>query len=181
MSKFGKVCKKILLFICGFGIALGIMLVGINTIGQSKSKSETTNISLPTQKPVCKTLAIPAIKLKVNVKSKLTDANMKKNICQVNQKDYPGMKHNLVLAGHNYLNKTLFSDLDQVKYGEKIIINNYYVYQIDNIQIVKATHQFHPGNKARITLYTCLRENNPKYRLIVEGHLVKKGDNKYEA
>lgn len=181
MARRSNWLKTFLRFICGFGIALGIILFGINTMAQSKDKSTTTNVALQAQKPICKTLTIPAIKLKVKVKPNLTKANMKKNVCQVNKQDYPGMKRNLVLAGHNYVDQTLFSNLDQVKQGQKIIINNYYVYQIDHIQIVKATHQFKAGKTARITLYTCLKENNPDYRLIVEGHLIKKGDHKYEA
>lgn len=157
---------SILLFVAAVGA------VGYYTKNENFDKQAT--VYLQRQKPKSYTLSIPAIKLEVPIKTKLTKHNMKNYICQENADDYPGMPGNLVLAGHNYLNNKLFSNLDQVKIGQKIIINHYYVYQVDKIQAVNAKHHFNRGHVARITLYTCLKENNPNYRLIIQGHLIKK-------
>ena len=158
-----------------FGFVLAIVLIctiGIALIMRPKTSHNT--VALQTQHPVSQELMIPAIKLHVPIKTQLTAANMKTSVCQTTESSYPGMRGNLILAGHNYNNKTLFSNLDQVKKGQLIIINHYYVYQIDNIKIVKATTTFKSDKVARITLYTCLKENNPEYRLIITGHLIKR-------
>lgn len=150
-----------------------ILIIGLNKVDVLRIHSnKQATIRLERQKPVSETLSIPAIDLHVPIKTKLTDDNMKHYICQENETDYPGMPHNLVLAGHNYNNDKLFSNLDQVKVGQKIIINNYYVYRIDTIKAINAKYRFPRGNKAQITLYTCLKENNPNYRLIIQGHLI---------
>lgn len=156
-------------------ILLVLVTIGaINYYVKNENSGKQTIVYLQRQKPKSYTLSIPAIKLEVPIKAKLTKHNMKNYICQENIDDYPGMPGNLILAGHNYLNNKLFSNLDQVKIGQKIIINHYYVYQIDKIQAVNAKYQFTHDNVARITLYTCLKENNPNYRLIIQGHLIKK-------
>lgn len=160
--------------ICAFIIGLLLILGGAQLYLHFKQPATTATINLQRQQPVSQTLAIPAIKLKVPIKTQLTPQNMKTAVCQEQANDYPGMPGNLVLAGHNYNNKHLFSNLDQVKAGQKIIINDYYVYQIDTIKAIHAKHEFKRGRQARITLYTCLKENNPDYRLVIQGHLLTK-------
>lgn len=131
---------------------------------------KTTNVKIT--HPSCQNITIPAIKLKVPIKTKLTEKNMRENVCLEKPDTYPGMKGNLIIAGHNYQDDKLFSNLDQLKIGNKIIINHTYVYRIDNIQAIKDNHHFKNSKQAKIILYTCLRHNNPDYRLAVYGHLI---------
>lgn len=172
MSKiFTRICKAST-FLIGFIITAGIMFILFKPLVMPHDAHAVA--PLTTQTPVCKTLSIPAIKLELPIEPKITKENMKHGACQVNQTDYPGMTGNLVLAGHNYVNDTLFSNLDKLKVGQKIIINHYYVYQVDDIRIVQSDYQFKHDEQKRLTLYTCLKENNPDYRLIVQGHLIKR-------
>lgn len=174
MTKIAKSHKGLFQGISAFVIGLLLILGSALLYFHFKQTSTTAIINLQRQKPVSQTLTIPAIKLKVPIKTQLTPQNMKTAVCQEHATDYPGMPGNLVLAGHNYNNQHLFSNLDQVKTGQKIIINDYYVYQIDTIKAIYAKHEFKRGQQARITLYTCLKENNPDYRLVIQGHLLTK-------
>lgn len=160
-------------FLAGFIVAV-ILLGGSFSLVHNQQLNTPTKatVTLPKKHPVSKTLTIPALKLTVPVSQNLTKKNMRTHVCQVKPNDYPGMNGNLVIAGHNYVNKTLFSDLAKVKLGQKIIINNYYVYHIDKIKIIHNDYHFTNHQQPQITLYTCLDQSNPKYRLMVQGHLV---------
>ncbi|HCT77795.1 MAG TPA: class E sortase [Micromonosporaceae bacterium] len=91
-----------------------------------------------------------------------------------------GQQGNFSVAGHR--NRATFWDLDQLKTGDKIIVENkthFYVYQVTASKVVLPTQvevvqPVPPGQKAGklLTLTTC----NPKFdnyqRLIVHGSLV---------
>ena len=161
-------------FLTGFLLATSLLTTGFIFSNSQAIKVPTkATVTLPQKHPVSQTLTIPALKLTVPVSTTLTKQKMKTHVCQEKATNYPGMPDNLVIAGHNYVNHTLFSDLAKVKLGQKIIINHYYIYQIDQIKIIANDYHFKSTKKPTITLYTCLDENNPKYRLMVQGHLIK--------
>lgn len=139
------------------------------------------NVAVKAKNTDLATISIPKLHIKNRIYRNSTNHNLSRGIVQQYAKQYPGIKENYVLAGHNLIYvKKLFTNLTQAKPNMNIYISQAskkYIYRIKKVYIVNTSNidYLKPDykNKPCLTLYTCTNTNNPHERQIVESIYVK--------
>jgi sortase A len=125
------------------------------------------------------TLSIPKLKQSFPIFHGDSEQILKKGIGHVKGTSLPGEASNSVLAGHR---DTFFRHLDQLKVGDKLIVNrseSFYMYKIKKIRIVDKDDKtvIVPRPKSTLTLTTCYPFTYigpAPQRYIVEAELITK-------
>ncbi|MHA7964786.1 class D sortase [Paenibacillus sp. CAU 1782] len=136
----------------------------------------------PTKQPAAlnaiASIKIPSIKLNLPVLEGATQKNMKYAAAHLKETSPLGAVGNAAIAAHRMKARgSLFNRLDEVKVGDKIIVetkNETFTYTVYNVSIVEPTDvsvlNYNQTDK-RLTLITCDPIVNPTHRLIVHAEM----------
>lgn len=122
---------------------------------------------------VCAKLEIPAISLETNVLSKYSTKALNVSVTKFWGVE-PNHTGNFCVAGHNFKNKNMFSNLKKLKIGDKLFVSDreigkveYEIFKIDtvlpeDISCLDAVTE----NQKEVTLITCTSDS--KKRIIIK-------------
>ena len=125
-------------------------------------------------------IKIPKIKLEAPIAEGTTVEVMNKFVGHFEETNL--WNGNVGLAAHNRgYPVNYFENLKKLNFGDEIIYikgKNKRIYKVDTIEIIKETDwsYLQKSKENKITLITCV-ENNPEYRLCIQGTLEKEGIN----
>lgn len=125
-------------------------------------------------------IKIPKIKLEAPIAEGTTVEVMNKFVGHFEETNL--WNGNVGLAAHNRgYPVNYFENLKKLNFGDEIIYikgKNKRTYKVDTIEIIKETDwsYLQKSRENKITLITCV-ENNPEYRLCIQGTLEKEGIN----
>ena len=119
------------------------------------------------------TIQIPKIKIEYPILIESTEDSLKKSITRVGNGKV-NETGNLTLAGHNFLNASMFGRIDKLENNDEIIISDLYGNQVtykvfdkyvtdpNDVRVLEGVEK----NKKEITLITCI--NGRENRLIIK-------------
>lgn len=122
---------------------------------------------------VCAKLEIPTISLETNILSEYSTKALNVSVTKFWGVE-PNHTGNFCVAGHNFKNKNMFSNLKKLKIGDKLFVSDkeigkveYEIFKIDtvlpeNISCLDAVTE----NQKEVTLITCT--SNSKKRIIIK-------------
>lgn len=144
----------------------------------AEATAQTEATPKPTALNAIATIKIPSIKLTLPVLEGATQKNMKYAAAHLKETTPLGAVGNAAIAAHRMRAKgSLFNRLDEVKIGDKIIIetkNETFTYTVNKVSIVEPTDvsvlNYNQTDK-RLTLITCDPIVDPTHRLIVHAEM----------